>query len=346
MRRTAFALASARDSIQLPTVCQPAVWIAPILLVTPWPERDRFRWTNCCPGSRRQRAALGARASSGYRMRCARDSVPLFAAILICWNYRLAVAFGYADLWSVAAVATLSAWAPVGRGHAVGRSWCSDCHSLCWPVLVFGIGSVAPMMNIGLSADSSAPWLSRMIAILGAGPAGPRSAHRSDRWLLRYPNGRQASFTVDSARGSSSSAPSSGLKLCIPPCARRACDYLDRSSQVPFVSTAALSGGHAASSPGISPRRSGRCFSILHRARAAGTVTAATSRSAAYKRTSNVDYETCRPATARPPVFRQGPMAPFAPVLKRVEDANEIRRVYDSVRTGGGDRMNTTGGLV
>ena len=110
----------------------------------------------------------------------------------------LAVAFRRMDLGLWLPVATLSAWGPWAAAIAGALLVLGLATRWVAVVLVFG-SVVAPMMNIGLSADSFGTMVFAMIAILGAGPVAVDQLIA--RLLARhYPQlDGKPSFAVDSA---------------------------------------------------------------------------------------------------------------------------------------------------
>ena len=110
----------------------------------------------------------------------------------------LAVAFHRADLGLWLPVATLSVWGPSAAAIAGALMVLGLATRWVAVALVFG-SVVAPMMNIGLTADSFGTMVFAMIAILGPGPAAVD-------WLIarslarRYPQlDGKPTFAVDSA---------------------------------------------------------------------------------------------------------------------------------------------------
>ena len=241
----------------------------------------------------------------------------------------LAVAFGHADLGLWLPVATLSAWAPWVA--AIGGALMVLGLATRWVAVVLVFGSVvAPMMNIGLSADSFGTMVFAMIAILGAGPAAlDRLIARS--LARRYPQlDGKPSFAVDSAPrvviiggGFGGLSCASALRK-----ARVSITLIDRGNFHLFqpllyqVATAGLSPGDIAAPIRPLFRDAFNAHVLL------GTVTGIdVEKRCVQIGASHVGYDYLVVATgATHSYFGKDQWRPFAPGLKRVEDATEIRR--------------------
>ena len=241
----------------------------------------------------------------------------------------LAVAFHRTDLGLWLPVATLSAWGPWAAAIAGTLLMLGLATRWVAVVLVFG-SVVAPMMNIGLTADSFGTMVFAMIAILGPGPVAVD-------WLIarllarRYPQlDGKPSFAVDSAPrvviiggGFGGLSCASALRK-----ARVSITLIDRGNFHLFqpllyqVATAALSPGDIAAP--IRP-----LFRDAFNARVLlGTVTGIDVEKRCVEiGDKRVDYDYLVIATgATHSYFGKDQWQPYAPGLKRVEDATEIRR--------------------
>ena len=241
----------------------------------------------------------------------------------------LAVAFRRTDLGLWLPVATLSAWGPWAAAIAGALLVLGLATRWVAVVLVFG-SVVAPMMNIGLTADSFGTMVFAMIAILGPGPVAVD-------WLIarllarRYPQlDGKPSFAVDSAPrvviiggGFGGLSCASALRK-----ARVSITLIDRGNFHLFqpllyqVATAALSPGDIAAP--IRP-----LFRDTFNARVLlGTVTGIDVEKRCVEiGDKRVDYDYLVIATgATHSYFGKDQWQPYAPGLKRVEDATEIRR--------------------
>jgi len=260
----------------------------------------------------------------------ARSSPTYLSAIRIWLGVTLlAVGFGYADLGLWLPVATLSAWAPWVA--AIGGALMVLGLATRWVAVVLVFGSVvAPMMNIGLSADSFGTMVFAMIAILGAGPAAlDRLIARS--LARRYPQlDGKPSFAVDSAPrvviiggGFGGLSCASALRK-----ARVSITLIDRGNFHLFqpllyqVATAGLSPGAIAAPIRPLFRDAFNAHVLL------GTVTGIdVEKRCVQIGASHVGYDYLVVATgATHSYFGKDQWQPFAPGLKRVEDATEIRR--------------------
>ena len=241
----------------------------------------------------------------------------------------LAAAFGRTGLGLWLPVETLSAWAPWAA--AVGGALMIMGLATRWLAVILVFGSVvAPMMNTGLTTDSFGTMLFAMIAILGAGPAAldqliARSLARRFPQLEGKP-----SFAVDSAprvvivgAGFGGLSCASALRK-----ARVSITLIDRGNFHLFqpllyqVATAALSPGDIAAP--IRP-----LFRDAFNARVLlGTVTGIDLEKRSVQiGDQRVDYDYLVVATgATHSYFGKDQWQPYAPGLKRVEDATEIRR--------------------
>ncbi len=241
----------------------------------------------------------------------------------------LAVGFGHADLGLWLPLATLSAWPPWAA--VIGGALMVFGLASRWVTVVLVFGSVVvPMMNTGLTADSFGTMVFAMIAILGAGPAAvDRLIARS--LARRYPQLEgKPSFAVDSAPrvvivggGFGGLSCASALRK-----ARVSITLIDRGNFHLFqpllyqVATAALSPGDIAAP--IRP-----LFRDAFNARVLlGTVTGVDLENRCVQiGAQHVDYDYLVIATgATHSYFGKDQWQPYAPGLKRVEDATEIRR--------------------
>ncbi|HWS64093.1 MAG TPA: FAD-dependent oxidoreductase [Steroidobacteraceae bacterium] len=241
----------------------------------------------------------------------------------------LAAAFGRTKLGLWLPVETLSAWAPWVA--AVGGALMIVGLATRWVAVILVFGSVvAPMMNTGLTTDSFGTMVFAMIAILGAGPAAldqliARSLARRFPQLEGKP-----SFAVDSAPkvviiggGFGGLSCASALRK-----APVSITLIDRGNFHLFqpllyqVATAALSPGDIAAP--IRP-----LFRDAFNARVLlGTVTGVDLEKRCVQISDQrVDYDYLVIATgATHSYFGKDQWQPYAPGLKRVEDATEIRR--------------------
>jgi len=241
----------------------------------------------------------------------------------------LTVAFGHTDLGLWLPVTTLSAWAPWAA--VVGGALMIVGLATRWVAVILVFGSVvAPMMNTGFATDSFGTMVFAMIAILGAGPAAldqliARSLARRFPQLQGKP-----SFAVDSAPrvvivggGFGGLSCASALRK-----ARVSITLIDRGNFHLFqpllyqVATAALSPGDIAAP--IRP-----LFRDAFNARVLlGTVTGVDLEKRCVQISDQrVDYDYLVIATgATHSYFGKDQWQPYAPGLKRVEDATEIRR--------------------
>ncbi len=241
----------------------------------------------------------------------------------------LAAAFGRKDLGLWLPVETLSAWTPWAA--VIGGAFMILGLATRWVAVVLVFGSVvAPMMNTGLTADSFGTMVIGMIAILGAGPAAVD-------WLVarslarRYPQlDGKPSFDVESAPrvviiggGFGGLSCASALRK-----ARVSITLIDRGNFHLFqpllyqVATAALSPGDIAAP--IRP-----LFRDVFNARVLlGSVTGVDLENRRVQiGNQRVDYDYLVIATgATHSYFGKDQWQPYAPGLKRVEDATEIRR--------------------
>src|SRR6266436_5703600 len=260
----------------------------------------------------------------------ARSSPTYLSAIRIWLGVTLlAVGFGYADLGLWLPLATLSAWPPWAA--VIGGALMVFGLASRWVTVVLVFGSVVvPMMNTGLTADSFGTMVFAMIAILGAGPAAvDRLIARS--LARRYPQlDGKPSFAVDSAPrvvivggGFGGLSCASALRK-----ARVSITLIDRGNFHLFqpllyqVATAALSPGDIAAP--IRP-----LFRDTFNARVLlGTVTGVDLENRCVQiGAQHVDYDYLVIATgATHSYFGKDQWQPYAPGLKRVEDATEIRR--------------------
>jgi len=256
---------------------------------------------------------------------------PMYLSAIRIWLgvTLLAVAFGHMNLGLWLPVATLSAWAPWAA--AIAGALMVLGLATRWVALLLVFGSVAaPMMNIGLTADSFGTMVFAMIAILGAGPAA------LDRLIARslarhYPQlDGKPSFALDSVPrvviiggGFGGLSCASALRK-----ARLSITLIDRGNFHLFqpllyqVATAALSPGDIAAP--IRP-----LFRDAFNARVLlGTVTGIdVGKRCVQIGDKRVDYDYLVVATgATHSYFGKDQWQPYAPGLKRVEDATEIRR--------------------
>ena len=286
---------------------------------------------HCCAGVLPTARCRGCHASFGSLRSCVREFSPLYLSAIRIWVdvTLLALAFGRTDLKLWLPVATLSAWTPWAA--AVGGSLMVLGLATRWVAVVLLFGSVvAPMMNIGLTADSYGTMVFATIAILGAGPAAV------DRLIAlslarRYPQlDGKPSFALDSVPkvviiggGFGGLSCASALRK-----ARVSITLIDRGNFHLFqpllyqVATAALSPGDIAAP--IRP-----LFRDAFNARVLlGTVTGIDVEKRCVRiGESCVDYDYLVIATgATHSYFGKDQWQPYAPGLKRVEDATEIRR--------------------
>src|SRR5882724_7583602 len=260
----------------------------------------------------------------------ARVSPMHLSAIRIWLGFTLlAVAFGHTDLGLWLPVTTLSAWAPWAA--VVGGALMIVGLATRWVAVILVFGSVvAPMMNTGLTTDSFGTMVFAMIAILGAGPAAlDQLIARSLARRLPQLEGKP-SFAVDSAPkvviiGGGFGGLSCASALRKAPVSITLIDrgYFHLFQPLLYqVATAALSPGDIAAP--IRP-----LFRDAFNARVLlGTVTGIdVEKRCVQIGQSNVDYDYLVVATgATHSYFGKDQWQPYAPGLKRIEDATAIRR--------------------
>jgi putative oxidoreductase len=256
---------------------------------------------------------------------------PAYLSVIRTWLglTLLAAAFGRTELGLWLPVETLSAWTPWVA--VIGGALMVLGLATRWVAVILVFGSVAaPMMNTGLTVDSFGTMVFAMIAILGSGPAAvdqliARSLARRFPQLEGKPT-----FAVDSAprvvivgAGFGGLSCASALRK-----ARVSITLIDRSNFHLFqpllyqVATAALSPGDIAAP--IRP-----LFRDAFNARVLlGTVTGVDLEKRCVQISGQrVDYDYLVIATgATHSYFGKDQWQPYAPGLKRVEDATEIRR--------------------
>jgi len=256
---------------------------------------------------------------------------PTYLSVIRLWLgvALLAVASGRTGLGLWLPTATLSAWAPWAA--AIGGVLLVLGLATRWVAVVLAFGSVvAPMMGMALSVDSFGTMVFAMVAILGAGPVAV-DALIARSLARRFPQlDGKPTFAVDSVPkvviiggGFGGLSCASALRK-----ARVSVTLIDRGNFHLFqpllyqVATAALSPGDIAAP--IRP-----LFRDAFNARVLlGNVTGIdVEKRNVQVGESRVSYDFLVVATgATHSYFGKDQWQPFAPGLKRVEDATEIRR--------------------